>query len=97
MPLPRPLLSRLRLANSNNVCMTNKHFIIYRLFINDRKQLNIWYYFRLRSQMFGPEHIFRSLFLSEGLSGFRVEPVFIHTSQMAEKLVKHKTTKLWCP
>lgn len=76
--------------------MTNENFIIYILFVNDKKQLTIWYYFRLKFQMFDPHHIFRSHFLSEYFGGFHLEHVFIYTIQMVEKLMKHKTTKLCC-
>lgn len=70
MPLPPPLLSMLHLNKSNNVCVTNKNFIIYIRFVKDRKQLDIWYYFRLMLQMFGPDHIFRSRFLSVFVDSF---------------------------
>lgn len=63
MSLLSYLLSRLHLNNPNNVCITNEKFIIYILLINDRKQLNIWYNFRLKFHMFGPDHIFKSYFL----------------------------------
>lgn len=70
MPLPPPLLSMLHLDNSNNACVTSKNFIIYVHFVKDRKQLNIWYYFRLVLQMFGPDRIFRSRFLSVLVDSF---------------------------
>lgn len=62
MPLLPPLRSRLLLSHSNGVCMTNENCIIDILLVSDRKQLDVWYYFRLKFQTLGPNDIFRSRF-----------------------------------
>ena len=76
-----------------SACMTKENVIIYTLFVNDRKQLIIWYFFWLRFQMLDPDHVCRTHFLSEYFGGFYLKHVFINSIQMVGKL-KHKTTKL---
>lgn len=77
MPLLPPLLSSLHLNNSNGLCMTNENRVIYKPLVKDRKQLDIWYYFRLKFQMFGPNHIFRSRFLSVLVNS--VQSIYLYT------------------